>query len=164
MNVVRTVVTMHAMHHLTWLTTHSFDLVVVEKTLSGLMIPTFSYRRGGFSLMFLYSLETCFNLWRTGELPIEVICCCTLTEKLLKHCVFWNWSSYPTTILWFWLLWLLIVFLWPEPPGVLFIYQDAASYTAKVLMRCLVPVNSFYTFKIVAFEKQSLQCLFFWHT
>lgn len=45
--------------------------------------------------------------------------------------------------------WLLIVFLRPEPPGVLFIYQDSASYITNALMKCLLPVYSSCTFQII---------------
>lgn len=52
--------------------------------------------------------------------------------------------------------WLLIVFLWPEPPGVLFIYQDTASYITKLWCGVLFPsIHSTPFFKSCAFEKHS---------
>ncbi len=145
MNTPCTVVTMHQRM---WLTTHSVNHCGWNW---GLSDQTRFFQLSAFCfftvlLMFLSPLETCFSLWWAGGPPFELICCCTPTGKRLKHYVFWNWSLYPTTVVWFWLLYCGLVIThcvltaWATW-RVLFIYQDAASYITNALMRCLVPVH-----------------------
>lgn len=125
-----------------------------QHTLSAIVVGTGIYQtRQGF-FTYQHFFYWCFSAHCKSVLvyggqeghPFEVICCCSPTGKHLKRYVFWNWSSYPTTVVWFWLLYCGLVIThcvltaWATW-HVLFIYQDAASYITNALMRCLVPVH-----------------------